>query len=50
MDEQQAIQHLKKGDLGTMKDLVEKFQTKAIRTACLITPLLDLHGYVTSWR
>jgi len=37
MNEPQAIQRLKKGELGAMEDLVNEYQAKAIRTACLIT-------------
>jgi len=37
MNDVQAIQSLKKGDINAMDLLVEKYQTKAIRTAYLIT-------------
>ena len=37
MDEQQAIQRLKKGDLGGLEFLVGRYQVKAVRTAYLIT-------------
>jgi len=37
MDEQQAIQHLKSGDIGGLEFLVMRYQVKAVRTAYLIT-------------
>ena len=37
MNETQAIQRLKNGDVGAMEELVQQYQLKAIRTACLIT-------------
>ncbi len=37
MDEQQAIQRLKKGDIGGLEFLVACHQMKAVRTAYLIT-------------
>jgi RNA polymerase sigma-70 factor (ECF subfamily) len=37
MTEAQAIQRLKKGDIGGMEELVVIHQEKALRTACLIT-------------
>ena len=37
MDEQQAIQRLKKGDISGQQYLVERYQVKAVRTAFLIT-------------
>lgn len=37
MTEAQAIRRLKKGDIGGMEELVELYQQKALRTACLIT-------------
>ncbi|MEA5077078.1 MAG: RNA polymerase sigma factor [Anaerolineaceae bacterium] len=37
MTEAQAIQRLKKGDIGGMEELVELHQQKALRVACLIT-------------
>ncbi len=37
MDEIQAIKRLKKGDISAMDELVLRYQTKAIRTAYLIT-------------
>ena len=37
MDEQQAIQQLKKGDIGGLEFLVARHQVKAVRTAYLIT-------------
>lgn len=37
MDEQRAIQRLKKGDLGGLEFLVDRYQVKAVRTAYLIT-------------
>lgn len=37
MTEAQAIQRLKKGDIGGMEELVALHQQKALRTACLIT-------------
>ena len=37
MTEAQAIQRLKKGDIGGMEELVVLHQAKALRTACLIT-------------
>jgi len=42
MDEQQAIQRLKKGDIGGLEFLVECYQVKAVRTAYLITRDLGL--------
>jgi RNA polymerase sigma-70 factor (ECF subfamily) len=37
MDEQQAIQRLKNGDIGGLEFLVTRHQVKAVRTAFLIT-------------
>jgi RNA polymerase sigma-70 factor (ECF subfamily) len=37
MDEQQAIQRLKRGDIGGLEFLVERHQVRAVRTAYLIT-------------
>lgn len=37
MDEQQAIQRLKHGDIGGLEVLVARYQVKAVRTAYLIT-------------
>lgn len=37
MDEQQAIQRLKHGDIGGLEYLVSRYQVKAVRTAYLIT-------------
>ena len=37
MDEQQAIQRLKNGDIGGLEFLVARYQVKAVRTAFLIT-------------
>ena len=37
MDEQQAIQRLKNGDIGGLEFLVARHQVKAVRTAYLIT-------------
>lgn len=37
MDEQQAIQRLKKGDIGGLEYLVQRHQLKALRTAYPIT-------------
>ncbi len=37
MDEQQAIQALKHGDISGLEDLVTSYQVRAIRTAYLIT-------------
>ncbi len=37
MDEQQAIQRLKQGDIGGLEVLVDRYQAKAVRTAYLIT-------------
>ena len=37
MDEQQAIQRLKKGDISGLEFLVARYQVKAVRTAFLIT-------------
>lgn len=42
MDEQQAIQRLKQGDIGGLEYLVSKFQLKAVRVAYLITRDLGL--------
>ena len=42
MDEQRAIQRLKKGDIGGLEALVCKYQVKAVRTAYLITRDLGL--------
>lgn len=47
MDEQQAIQHLKQGDIGGLEFLVAKYQAQAIRTAYLITRDLGLAEDVT---
>jgi RNA polymerase sigma-70 factor (ECF subfamily) len=37
MDEQQAIQRLKRGDIGGLEILVNVYQVRAVRTAYLIT-------------
>jgi len=37
MDEEQAIQRLKRGDIGGLEILVHHYQVKAVRTAYLIT-------------
>lgn len=37
MDDQQAIQRLKNSDIGGMEILVARYQSKAVRTAFLIT-------------
>ncbi len=37
MDEQQAILRLKQGDIGGLEVLVNRYQTRAVRTAYLIT-------------
>lgn len=37
MDESQAIQRLKRGDIGGLEFLVHRYQLKAVRTAYLIT-------------
>lgn len=37
MDEKQAIQRLKQGDIGGLEFLVARYQVKAVRTAYLIT-------------
>lgn len=37
MDEQEAIVRLKQGDLGGLEVLVNRYQTRAVRTAYLIT-------------
>ena len=37
MDEEQAIQRLKRGDVGGLEILVQHYQVKAVRTAYLIT-------------
>lgn len=42
MDEKQAIQCLKRGDIGGLEFLVNRFQTKAIHVAYLITRDLGL--------
>jgi RNA polymerase sigma-70 factor (ECF subfamily) len=42
MDEFQAIQRLKKGDIGGLEILVFRYQVKAVRTAYLITRDLGL--------
>lgn len=42
MDEKQAIQCLKRGDIGGLEFLVTRFQTKAVRVAYLITRDLGL--------
>jgi RNA polymerase sigma-70 factor (ECF subfamily) len=42
MDEQQAIQRLKNGDIGGLEFLVARHQVKAVRTAYLITRDLGL--------
>ncbi len=42
MDEQQAIQRLKQGDIGGLEFLVVRHQVKAMRTAYLITRDLGL--------
>ena len=41
-DEQQAIQRLKNGDIGGLEFLVMRYQTKAVRTAYLVTRDLEL--------
>ena len=42
MDEKQAIQQLKNGDISGLEFLVARHQTKAVRTAYLITCDLGL--------
>jgi RNA polymerase sigma-70 factor (ECF subfamily) len=42
MDEHEAIQRLKKGDIGGLEFLVTRYQVKAVRTAYLITRDLGL--------
>lgn len=42
MDEKQAIQRLKDGDIGGLEFLVQRHQVKAVRTAYLITHDLAL--------
>ncbi len=42
MDEKQAIQRLKYGDIGGLEFLVARYQVKAVRTAYLITRDLGL--------
>lgn len=42
MDERQAIQRLKQGDIGGLEYLVTKFQLKAVRVSYLITRDLGL--------
>lgn len=42
MDEKQAIQRLKQGDIGGLEFLVARYQVKAVRTAYLITRDLGL--------
>ncbi len=37
MDESQALQRLKRGDIGGLEFLVHRYQLKAVRTAYLIT-------------
>jgi RNA polymerase sigma-70 factor (ECF subfamily) len=37
MNDAQAIQRMKKGDIGGLELLIERYQTKAFRTAFLIT-------------
>ena len=37
MDEQQAIQRMKRGDIGGLEYLVARYQVKAVRAAFLIT-------------
>lgn len=37
MDESQAIQRMKRGDIGGLEFLVHRYQLKAVRTAYLIT-------------
>ena len=37
MEEQTAIQRLKRGDIGGLEFLVQRYQVKAVRTAYLIT-------------
>jgi len=37
MDDLQAIQRLKAGDIGGLEALMERHQAKAVRTAFLIT-------------
>jgi len=37
MDDLQAIQHLKDGDIGGLEDLVERYQAKAVHAAFLVT-------------
>lgn len=42
MKEQEAIQRLKRGDIGGLETLVQLYQVKAVRTAYLITRDADL--------
>ena len=42
MDEEQAIQRLKRGDVGGLEILVHHYQVKAVRTAYLITGDVEL--------
>lgn len=42
MKEQEAIQRLKRGDIGGLETLVQIYQVKAVRTAYLITRNADL--------
>lgn len=42
MKEQEAIQRLKRGDIGGLETLVQIYQAKAVRTAHLITRNADL--------
>jgi len=42
MDERQAIERLKKGDIGGLEYLAQRHQVKAVRTAYLITRDLGL--------
>lgn len=37
MDDLQAIRRLKRGDIGGLEILIARYQSKAVRTACLIT-------------
>jgi hypothetical protein len=45
MDEQQAIQRLKRGDIGGLEILVNVYQVRAVRTAYLITRDVALAEY-----
>jgi RNA polymerase sigma-70 factor (ECF subfamily) len=37
MDDLQAIRRLKRGDIGGLEILIDRYQVKAVRTACLVT-------------